>query len=319
GFSLPPEMLAGHQAVGRYTDAWYLGCLLVWVFTGNAPGLQHGPDLLPPGLLGGPAGAALGTVVRSLCSPDPQRRMALLEAAQHLDRLRLAAPTDWVSVPATTVSAPVRDVPHATSPWNTFWLPVGLALGFLGVLGAGVGVWQATHRAPQAEHTVQTTAGSCWDDLAAGRCPDVDPVDLGGAFPVRPEVVPPYCGEEDIDAAPGGPTSTWLVHCSWSGETSDQASDVSMQWFRDAEAVAEHYRFHGMLADGVDVPVFDDGPDGPVYSATVDDQIAVAYCYAELPVCLEIQGDPQVVARTVTRFISLTSREAARLAQSYDR
>jgi len=77
GFSLPPEMLAGDPSVGRYTDAWYLGSLLSWMLTGQPPGPQHGPDWLPPGLPGGPAGEQVQAVVRGLCWPDPRGRMDL--------------------------------------------------------------------------------------------------------------------------------------------------------------------------------------------------------------------------------------------------
>ncbi len=81
GFSLPPEMLAGDSAVGRYTDAWYLGSLLVWMLTGQPPD-PHGQ--LPSDLPEGPDGERLVAVAQGLCQPDPHRRMDLSEAAEQL-------------------------------------------------------------------------------------------------------------------------------------------------------------------------------------------------------------------------------------------
>ncbi len=82
GFSVPPETLRGDTAVGRYTDAWYLGSLLVWQLTGQAPDRAHGPDWLPPTL--DQAGEQLAVVARGLCTLDPHQRMGLPEAALRL-------------------------------------------------------------------------------------------------------------------------------------------------------------------------------------------------------------------------------------------
>ncbi|MCL2466436.1 MAG: protein kinase [Micrococcales bacterium] len=338
GFSLPPEMLVGDQSVGRYTDAWYLGSLLVWLFTGQPPGPRHGPAMLPGGMPGGQAGAGLDVVARGLCTPDPRQRMGLAEAAHRLDQLRGAGPSEWgPAVPAppapqssATVTLAVAPAtpppPQAVRRWKAFWVPVAVAVALVVVaVGAAAG-WRLAHPTNVEPRTgASTSTGppakpSCWDDLSAGRCPDVDVWDLGGAFPVKPEVRPPDCSGRDIEDTPGDPSGNWLMTCEWTSETGDQSRAVSLEWFRDTESVAEHYRVHSMFEDtDNNAPPFPDGPDGPVYYRTAGPGILVAYCYAELPVCLETQGDPKVIERTLERFMSLTSREAARLAQSYSR
>ena len=83
GYALPPETGRGDKAIGRYTDAWYLGCLLVWMLTGQLPG-PEGAEQLPAGLPVGPVGDQLDVVVRGLCQPDPRRRMTLPEASARL-------------------------------------------------------------------------------------------------------------------------------------------------------------------------------------------------------------------------------------------
>ena len=325
GFSLPPEMLAGDQTVGRYTDAWYLGSLLVWLFTGQP---RYSPGVLP----GGRAGAELDDVARGLCAPDPRQRTPLAEAAYRLDRLRLAGPSDWEparlsrpqdSPTASLTGAPAgapEPTPQAVRPRRRLWWTVGVAAGLVVVAVAAVAAWRLTHR-DDAHGAVETsTAPSCWDDLGAGRCPAIDSGELMGTFPVRPEVRPPECSEYDVDyEADPGPTSSWLLECEWPQETGDESRAVYLQWYRDSAAVAEHFRAHDMPEGAADAPPFSDGPDGPVYSRTVGPGIDVAYCYAELPVCLETSGDPEVIAKTLDRFTSLTSREAHRLLVSYTR
>ena len=86
GYALPPETDRGEKAIGRYTDAWYLGSLLVWMLTGQLPG-PEGADQLPAGLPVGPVGDQLDVVVRGLCQPDPRRRMTLPEASARLSAL----------------------------------------------------------------------------------------------------------------------------------------------------------------------------------------------------------------------------------------
>ncbi|MCL2467457.1 MAG: protein kinase [Micrococcales bacterium] len=85
GFSVPPETLRGDTAVGRYTDAWYLGSLLVWMLTGHAPDADYPGDWLPPGL--DTVGDRLATIARGLCRLDPHTRMRLPEATGRLDEL----------------------------------------------------------------------------------------------------------------------------------------------------------------------------------------------------------------------------------------
>jgi len=84
GFALPPEMLAGDRSVGRYTDAWYLGCLLSWMLTSDTPGPQHGSAWLPAKLPTDPAGQVARGVITGLCAPDPHQRLGLPEALSAL-------------------------------------------------------------------------------------------------------------------------------------------------------------------------------------------------------------------------------------------
>ncbi len=101
GYALPPETGRGDKAIGRYTDAWYLGCLLVWMLTGQLPG-PEGADQLPAGLPVGPVGDQLDVVVRGLCQPDPRQRMTLPEASARL-RALVDAPR---AAPQVVVAAP---------------------------------------------------------------------------------------------------------------------------------------------------------------------------------------------------------------------
>ena len=126
GFSVPPETLRGDTAVGRYTDAWYLGSLLVWQLTGQAPDASHGQGWLPPGL--DQAGEQLAVVARGLCTLDPRQRMGLPEAAARLGELvGLPGP---VAIPgpvlpltpslrtsdSTVLTAPAPGLPSAPDP-----------------------------------------------------------------------------------------------------------------------------------------------------------------------------------------------------------
>ncbi|MCL2468281.1 MAG: protein kinase [Micrococcales bacterium] len=104
GFALPPEMLMGDPSVGRYTDAWYLGCLLAWMLTGDTPGAQHGSRWLPPGLPTGGLGDVVRVVLTGLCAPDPRERLDLRSALTALYEGR---------APAVTVTRP-----GSVSPWG---------------------------------------------------------------------------------------------------------------------------------------------------------------------------------------------------------
>ncbi|MCL2466199.1 MAG: hypothetical protein FWF02_04820 [Micrococcales bacterium] len=126
GFSLPPEMLAGDPAVGRYTDAWYLGSLLSWMLTDQPPGPQHGPGWLPPGLPGGPAGEQVQAVVRGLCWADPRGRMdlgqaqtLLAEAAAGRASVSTFAPAPSASVATTPLHAGSATYPTTRYPAGT--------------------------------------------------------------------------------------------------------------------------------------------------------------------------------------------------------
>ncbi len=125
GFALPPEMLAGDPSVGRYTDAWYLGCLLSWMLTGDTPGPQHGPAWLPPGLPVGRVGDVVRAVVGGLCTPDPRQRLALPEALAALREGRAPATTGAVTVPHPAGPvAPTRPYVPGDPSWGS-WQPAG--------------------------------------------------------------------------------------------------------------------------------------------------------------------------------------------------
>ena len=327
GFSLPPEMLAGDQAVGRYTDAWYLGCLLVWMLTGQAPGPRHGPGLLPPGLPGGQAGDYLDGVVQGLCEPDPRRRMPLAEALRRLDHLALAGPADWG--PPQTVRQTGPAAAAHTSPAGPGhvaagrlateqrvepvarasrrrWRPVAAVVGAVVAAAAVVVGWHVTHQ-DAGVASPSPTATSCWDDLAAGRCPDVDANVLANAFPVKDGVPEPDYAEYtvDIDADPGDPGGNWIVDVEWA----DEGLAAYLDWYPDSAGVVEHYQRYGYEQDAAGVPGFADGPGGPTFSLAHGQTLSVAYCYAEAPICLETAGTPDTITRTTDRFGSLTSSQ----------
>jgi len=104
GYAIPPETLRGDKAIGRYTDAWYLGCLFVWMLTGQLPGPE---GALPAGLPVGPVGDRVDTIARGLCQPDPRRRMGLPEAGARLAELVGGPPV---------LSAPARPEPVVVGP-----------------------------------------------------------------------------------------------------------------------------------------------------------------------------------------------------------
>ena len=123
GFSLPPEMLAGDTAVGRYTDAWYLGSLLVWMLTGAPPDPSGHLPALP-----GP----LASVAHGLCHRDPRQRMDLAVACQQLaavpaspvvDPVVVASPTNPVGGSSATnpLAGPpgAGGYPPGTAAWST--------------------------------------------------------------------------------------------------------------------------------------------------------------------------------------------------------
>ena len=124
-FALPPEMVAGDPSVGRYTDAWYLGCLLSWMLTGQTPGPQHAPAWLPPDL-GSPTDV-VPTVVAGLCAPDPRQRLALPDATAALleDRpLPPPPPTAATEPIAAFATTPLTASVPSTHPTDTAPAPV---------------------------------------------------------------------------------------------------------------------------------------------------------------------------------------------------
>ncbi len=328
GFSLPPEMLAGDQAVGRYTDAWYLGSLLFWMLTGQPPGPQHGADWLPPGLPGGPAGEALAGTVRGLCDPDPRRRTSLAEAASRLDHLRLAGPSDWAA-PTSAARSPQRPggsswqagttrqhgpaVPEPVTTRRRRWPAAAVVVVVAVVLGA-VAAWGVARPDQDPVASPSPTAASCWDDLSAGRCPDIHRMVLVNMFPLKDGVSEPECAEHAIILAEEPDSGNWMIVCRWPTE----GLAVYLAWYRDSQAVDDYYRNKGFELDAPDVPSFADGPTGPVYSQASGQTMLVGYCYDDAPVCLETSGTPATIERTTDRFGSLTSDKVRRVTEALD-
>ena len=319
GFSLPPEMLGGNPSVGRFTDAWYLGCVLVWMLTGQPPGPRHGPDLLPDGLPGGPAGADLGLVVQGLCAPDPRQRMSLAEATSRLDRLvQLAGPADWEPAPPAEVVRPGAPTPPSqqlASPPSPVagrrrlpgWVVVGV--GALLVAATVVG-WSLKRHADNVVADPSPTVLSCWDDLSVGRCPNIGSKTLLKTFPVKADAPEPECYEAET---PDDPEylgmGNWFDHCIWP----DEDTQAQVIPFRDHEAMAGFFLRHEFEQDVAAVPSFVDGPRGPVFSQPVDETMNVAYCYDELPVCMLVSGTPDTITQTTDRFDVMTVDEARQL------
>ncbi len=318
GFSLPPEMVVGDQAVGRYTDAWYLGCLLVWMLTGLPPGPQHGADWLPPGLPGGRAGAHLDHVVRGLCWPDPRQRMNLADAAARLQQLASAGPAEWSGPPPAR--SPVAAGPPPPGGQAAPGLPsssprrsnVGLAalvstLTVVVLVLAAVLAWVLTRPDQTAGGPTSAPASSgstsdCWTDAASGECPAFDGA-VAAYFVYRgykdgvqavcfPDQTPPedgqffLCGWEDVDL--------------W----------ARVAWFSDLDTMTDTYLNRGYEVS-TDAPPFASGPDGTVFyhvhgetcEDDNDDSFAV-YCFAELPICLEVNGTPDQPIPLITSYFS---------------
>lgn len=117
----------------------------------------------------------------------------------------------------------------------------------------------------------------------------------------------PECAEYQVAVGsdPDDPGGSWIIGCAWPAE----GLLVHMGWFPDVETAAEHYRRHGYEQGAADVPPFVDGPSRPVFSLTHGQTMDVAYCYDDLPVCMETSGTPTTVARTTDRFGALTSAQ----------
>ncbi|MCL2849639.1 MAG: protein kinase [Micrococcales bacterium] len=309
GFSLPPETLAGDHGVGRYTDAWYLGSLLVWMLTDQTPGPHQGPPWLPPGLPGGRAGARLDEVVHGLCHPDPHQRMDLGEAVARLHQLTGANPADWVG------PAPARRRVHVPGhradksdqraqarPGRRKAVAVAAVLV---VLAAGAAVLWNTRSQPAEP------SATCWTDVD-GDCPafDADAIAHSVFIAQSGDGTLPQCSPSTPRDIPGV-----FVICGWE----EQNIEVEISFFPDMDTLMDTYtnELNAFLAEqSGDAPRFVDGPDGPVFIMDGDELTHVAYCFAELPMCLHASGDPSYpVSRTTQMFRAISPEEAHRVVE----
>ncbi|MCL2092414.1 MAG: protein kinase [Micrococcales bacterium] len=305
GFSLPPEMLAGETTVGRYTDAWYLGSLLVWMLTGGTPG----PDgRLPPDLPGGPLGQRLAAIAQGLCWPDPRQRMPLPEAVR---RLTQPQPTDtvWAPPPAAVTAphalgalGPDPDPPAA--PHRRRVLATVLTCIVTLAIGVTIGVlW------PTANDDAGTPTTSQPPDPAPD--PTYPPFSgLATAFTAFPLVEgdPPDCSQVDpADYVPAGAQE--VFRCVWSDidaavvflsrwKTSPQGADA---WRNLDQKITETA---WSLSDN---PQKARGPD---FSWTTDVQ-HYAQCYVDLPYCIEMHFvENSDYAKLYNRIVFLNSEQA---------
>ncbi|MCL2090806.1 MAG: protein kinase [Micrococcales bacterium] len=344
GFCLPPEMLAGDTAVGRYTDTWYLGCLLVWMLTGQAPGPQYGPTWLPPGLPGGPAGQHLAELVRGLCWPDPHQRTDLADAAARLFRLGGAGPADWVgpaagggyrtadysaaaggpstvsphtlpSQPPTSVLAPVREPDPRRPRAGIAALITALVVAVVALAGTLVWVTRPDPAAdaptgPATSATSSRTTGpdpACWIDVVGG-CPPFNGSAMSyTVFKGRKDRTEPMCYE----ATRPGMTATTAAMCGWE----DADIWVTITLFSDIDTMTSYYRDTLDSAPSTDAPPFVDGPDGLTFFTPGLDLSSAAYCFAELPMCLEATGSTDRISEITQYFTAISPAEAHRIVE----
>ena len=327
GFSLPPEMLAGDTAVGRYTDAWYLGSLLVWMLTGGPPG-PHGE--LPP-LPSGPEGERLAALARGLCWPDPRHRMSLPQA---VDNLTQPVPTGWTAPLDSAATAPFA-APAATVPWSPG--PAGT-----GVPVPGQPPPARRHRvlrivlASVAVVALAVTAGVLWQvrndrteasssDPASTRpapnptytfepdqptYPPFTGVNTAlTAFPLLSDDLPECRQLDPASYVPAGARE--LYECAWSDL---DATVYLSRWatgFQGAEAFRDSIgpdateRSWGMGTDDVD------HERGPRFAWGRDPQHHVI-CYRDLPYCMEtVSPDDDVRAEVYDRVGAVDTSDAA--------
>ncbi|MCL2091277.1 MAG: protein kinase [Micrococcales bacterium] len=355
GFCLPPETLAGDTAVGRYTDAWYLGCLLVWMLTGQSPGPQHGPTWLPEGLPGGRAGAHLVEVVQGLCWPDPRQRMDLADAATRLHRLTSAGPAEWTGpAPARPVfvppAGPAQAQQSTTLPSSpgapvSVALPPGVPLQavvldpvarrpgariatLVSVLVvvvlalAGVVAWLVTRSdstaAPMASPSTTAVDPNCWTATVYGECPafDVSAMSYAVFRGHKDDGVEVICYPVPRETDSGlRAAPETMAQCGWT----DANIWVYITKFVDIDTMMDYYgmSYEDQEDPSSDVPPFASGPDGPSFYHVHDDGVHHAvYCFAELPMCLEAFGSDDTPIPLSTRyFYAIPSSEADRIVE----
>ncbi len=297
GFSLPPEMLAGETAVGRYTDAWYLGSLLCWMLTGQPPEPDGTP---PPGLPGGPLGQGLATVARGLCWPDPRQRMPVSEAVRRLTR---PEPTDtaW-SPPAADLSGPRSPgtrgagLRRGSPAVRRRLLVTVLACAVTLAVGVVVGVLRPS---------TPDGAGAPTEQTPAATFPPFS--GLATAFTAFPLVDgdPPACSQ--VDPADYVPTGAQEVfRCAWS----DTDADVYLsRWDTGAQGADAWRDLDQQIAEsGWSLTENPEKARGPSFS-WITDRRHYAQCYSDLPYCLEMHYTDSSVYTTLQHRIAFLNAE----------
>ena len=241
GFSVPPETLRGDTAVGRYTDAWYLGSLLVWMLAGQPPDAGFGETWLPPAL--DQAGERLAAVAQGLCRIDPRQRMGLPEATGRLAELvgqrgpvALAGPALPMaqalrtSDSSTMLTAPAPGLPSTPDPPGAPGAPGSLGAQAPGAAPARTGLADPAPPVSPARTDGPPTGAVAADPPtsasriqptellqprpAPARSPDVpgapvlptsvpEPGRPAAAFPAQPNPAPPGPGPSALPGAAG--------------------------------------------------------------------------------------------------------------------
>ncbi|MCL2466693.1 MAG: hypothetical protein FWF02_13960 [Micrococcales bacterium] len=344
-FSPPPEALAGDSAVGRYTDAWYLGSLLVWMLTGLPPRTHQGSLWLPPGMPGGSAGTYLDELVRGLCHPDPRQRMNLADATTRLQHLTGATAAGWTGPapvrpavapvgapgPAPAVVAPtpapvLAQLPDAPAVPGTapdagrrrLSRPAVAVIAALALAVVALGttlVWVVTRPAPAVvaptsmppapPPTPTPTPDPCWIDTPQ-KCPEFDGSMV--AYYVYKGFYngdPPLCYPEHTKEEAQFFTCGWEEIGVW----------VRIGWFSDMEAATSTYLSWG-LEKTDNPPPFYSGPDGQSFVGQEAGRDRAVYCFADLPICLEAASTADLSIQDATDYFhAIGSADAHRIAE----
>jgi len=332
--SLPPEMLTGDTSVGRYTDAWYLGSLLVWMLTGQ-PADPHGrpPEGLPPG----PVGQRLATIAQGLCWPDPHQRMGLPEAVQ-----RLTQPVDvpWVvpaarppsttavrlpgeppppDAPSAQPDLPPRPLARKSHSLRTTITTILLGLATL-IVGVAVGIaWNVSSRdQPTATHPPSPSTDPPDERyLFPSDEPTYPPFTglntLLIAFPLNPADDRPECTRVDpADYVPAGAQEVY--RCAWSD------LDVTLYLSR-WEAGSQGFDTWRASTDGETVGDWGmidwDEPRGSYLAWGEAPPRHYVTCYRDLPFCKEVLYPTQAELTVVEERIGGLDAHNAALMASY--
>ncbi|MCL2468534.1 MAG: protein kinase [Micrococcales bacterium] len=352
GFSLPPEMLAGDTSVGRYTDAWYLGSLLSWMLTGQPPGPQHGETWLPPGIPDDPAGQQVRAVLQGLCWPDLRNRTALPEAFARLSDVAAGRTSQvtarTVSMPQTSTpitQAPVAGTGSVTGtavvgvpPARQSRAPVAIVVGAVAVLLVvlGVVVWTANLFGSTGDPRTASGAftptpdpsepepPACWINLDTGACPPYAAEDAALEtfyYAESSGMDVPACDSRYESIMP---STYYYLLCGW---PEDQAAcprsqyecgKVRLRYFDDMATMRAYFVQQHGYRESPDIDMLPSGTlrdvAGTVY--TLDDGLSsVAYCYDEIPFCLDVQSRDRATAEAIAaRFLTADQSDVDQLA-----